>query len=225
MNAPWIGITVTGHDREYALARDYIEQTTAAGMRPLLLCPQSGIPALINGLIFTGGGDISPAFAGYAQISALKNIDIARDAYEISLAKWAHKQRIPMLGICRGMQLLNVAFGGTLYADLTAAGITEAHALAPTAQHAVLKNGNSRLFRAGKFFVNSSHHQAVDRLANGLYASVVSLSGVIEAFEDADNLVLGVQFHPERIPMPEVFHWLKTACVSTACKSPKKVVE
>ncbi len=224
MSAPFVGITVGGN-AEYRLMRNYAEEIAAAGMRPLLLCPQSGIPSCVNGLVFTGGGDMSPPLAGYAFDPALRGMDAERDRYELTLAHWAHAAHVPALGICRGMQILNVARGGTLHADLSAAGISEKHVLAPDTAHPIYGINRSRLFGSGKFFVNSFHHQAVKCLAAGLYAAAVSPAGVIEAFEDEENLLLGVQFHPERMHMPEIFQWLKQACISIACKSSENVVE
>ncbi len=223
MNEPFIGITLGGR-AEYRLMREYTESVAAAGMRPLLLCPRSGIPSCVSGLVFTGGGDLSPAFAGYAFDSGLSGIDAERDRYEFALVRWARSARVPVLGICRGMQVLNAALGGTLYADLSAAGVAEKHVLAPGALHPIRGINGSRLFGAGKFFVNSSHHQAVDRIAAGLYAAAVSPAGIVEALEDCDDLLLGVQFHPERMRMPAIFQWLKQAA-SIACKSLKTVVK
>lgn len=134
------------------------------------------------------------------------------DAFELELARLAHERAIPCLGICRGMQVMNVSLGGSLYRDLYNCGVTSrSHKQDPPYDKAgdtveVFKG--SALARAlgasGRVAVNSMHHQAIDRVARGLEVSAVSEDGVTEAVEDAHSpFFIGVQWHPEYLDMQQ----------------------
>jgi putative glutamine amidotransferase len=165
--------------------------------------------ARLDGLLLTGGAeDVSPLFYGEEPHPSLNNISPPRDAWEFSLINAALDGGLPILGICRGAQVLNVALGGSLYQSVkdqveNALGHgpkkTQAHHLF----HTVRLERGSRLhgmFGSEKIAVNSFHHQAVKRLAKGCKAAAFASDGVIEAFE-AENkrFVIGVQWHPEAL--------------------------
>lgn len=162
----------------------------------------------IGGLMMTGGGDVDPSYYG-AEVDAgqLKGVDERRDAFELDLVDRALEANIPILGICRGMQLVNVYLGGSIIADLVSAGYrNHASAGKDELSHDVLVTPGSLLSnitRSEQLVVNSSHHQAVGRLGNGLMLGAASPDEVTESAEwivkDRMPFLLLVQWHPERM--------------------------
>lgn len=167
----------------------------------------------IDLLVLTGGADVNPGRYGAQASPKCAKPDLARDAFEFRLLAAARRRRLPVVGICRGCQLLNVAFGGTLWQDLPSeftnrvAGLNHEFgsyyrpADYPSA-HTVRPLKGTRLAAAigeGDLAVNSHHHQAVKRLAAGFVVAARAPDGVIEAFEGTDYPAVGLQFHPEAI--------------------------
>jgi putative glutamine amidotransferase len=160
----------------------------------------------IDKLLLAGGQDVSPQFYNQEPHQKLEETNFARDSFEIALIKEARKQHKPIFAICRGMQLLNVALGGTLYQDLSLyADWQIKHAQQPTkpqfATHDIFVEKDSLLYQllGEKSQVNSYHHQAIHTLANDLIVTAKSADGIIEAIESRDPKLslLGVQWHPE----------------------------
>ena len=160
-----------------------------------------------DGIILTGGEDINPNLYGHPEyIDICGKINHKRDTIERKLFDFALKKKIPLLGICRGMQMTNVALGGTLIPDIpTYIGKEVSHRGSGKTEHLVnIKNKENRLFPAAKdsFTVNSNHHQCIDKLAKGLTIIAKSKDGVIEAVSYDKFLhtyLVAVQFHPERM--------------------------
>lgn len=167
----------------------------------------------VDGLLLTGGSDVDPARYGEAVHPAVVDIEPERDAFEVALVQEARTRRLPILAICRGIQLLNVACGGTLVQDIRSqsAGASD-HLLALPAHKAfdmaheiwidkdtlLARLMNDRLNGADTCDVNSRHHQAIKTLAPGFRVSATAPDGVIEAIEDPSGpFCLGVQWHPE----------------------------
>lgn len=191
----------------------YIEAVQRAGGLVAMLPPDPQLVedpdqalALLDGLILAGGADIDPA--SYGQDAHPETVDTvpARDAFEIALARAAIEREVPLLGICRGMQLINVARGGTLVQHLPERVGHHEHRRVPGsfegAEHdVVLTDGSLAATAAGELVhsTRSHHHQGVDRLGEGLLVSGVStLDDLPEAIELPDaQFVLGVQWHPE----------------------------
>ncbi|GGV74529.1 gamma-glutamyl-gamma-aminobutyrate hydrolase [Streptomyces gelaticus] len=153
--------------------------------------------AALDGVVIAGGADVEPARYGQSPDPRTGPPAPARDAWELALIEAAIDQQVPLLGICRGMQLLNVALGGTLHQHLdghtAGAGVFGEHTVTPvpgTVYATVV---------AGAAVVPTYHHQAVDRLGSGLTASAHASDGTAEAIEltGHESLVLGVQWHPE----------------------------
>lgn len=165
----------------------------------------------IDGLLLTGGGDVNPALYGEPELAdQAKGVNDLRDEFEFTLLRQALAADVPILGICRGMQLANVFLGGTLHVDLVSKGF-ERHGTseAKDVQHAITIEPNSLLSDlAGGVdeSVNSFHHQATDRLGQGLMAVAHSPDGIIEAAEwsvkEGMPFLLLVQWHPERVKNP-----------------------
>jgi putative glutamine amidotransferase len=161
----------------------------------------------LDGVLLPGGGDVDPVHYGREPHPATQNIDDPRDALELTIARWAVDDDMPVFGICRGHQVLNVALGGTLVQDIPSEIGASAHRHdtngepRTTRAHTVRIEVSSRLAALVgqlQLEVNSLHHQAVDRLAPGLVATAWADDGVIEAVEaPAKRFVLGVQWHPE----------------------------
>jgi putative glutamine amidotransferase len=215
---PRIGLTCSTDDGGPGPERLRILTKTAypawverAGGLPLLLpslSPGLAGEALdgLDGLVLTGGKDVHPFVYGAEPDKHLGLVDPQRDRFEMPLIREALARGLPLLAICRGIQALNVAVGGTLRQDL-------AHDRTATVQHRMDVVGESmdhhtleveegtllhRLLGATRVAVNSFHHQAVDRLGQGLTVSARTLDGTIEAVEGAaGGFVLGVQWHPE----------------------------
>ncbi len=164
-----------------------------------------------QGLVFTGGEDVHPKHYGkpeYLRYCLPADFDEQRDDFELKLLHRAQKRQLPILGICRGLQLVNVYFGGTLIPDIPSWGKFN-HAKLPGGgerNHPIRVDPNSQLFgitRSENNVVNSLHHQSADHIGEGLVASAYSPDGVIEALErkdpGADPFLLLVQWHPERM--------------------------
>lgn len=161
----------------------------------------------VGGLLLTGGEDVAPALYGEEKHAATVEVAPERDAFEIALAKEARRIGLPIFAICRGIQVLNVALGGTLVQDLaTERPSATRHARDDAADqrvHGIVVQAGSRLADAlgtTELDANSLHHQAIDRLATELRATAHAPDGVIEGVEVAsDWWVLGAQWHPEEL--------------------------
>lgn len=192
--------TLCGHERERCVrARDeYLAALRGAGLDVVALDPHDTPPEDFEGLCLTGGGDIEPHRYGEAN-RASEDIDPARDALELRVLGTALERDIPVLGICRGFQLINVAFGGRL--EQHVAHHSPLHG--PLAPHVATPVPGSLLAAASgdrPHTVNSSHHQAVpeDAVAPSLRPTV-RIDGLVEALESpAHRWVVAVQWHPER---------------------------
>jgi putative glutamine amidotransferase len=193
----------------FAMPELYIEALARAGLTTVLL-PQieqtnpDTILESFSGLLLVGGGDIDPRRFGAEPHSALYGIDARRDATEIALVRTADRIGMPTLAICRGPQLVNVAFGGTLIQHLPdQPGMLEhgAPADGEATMHDVKVAESSQLFGAvGEATVRceSHHHQGIDRLGEGLVPVAWTGDGLVEAIEREDGWLVGVQWHPER---------------------------
>lgn len=175
----------------------YLTALEDAGLETVPLSPSDSDPTLdgLDGLLLTGGGDLDPARYGAERHPLTKHVIGERDELELALLAEAERRNLPVLGICRGLQLLNLARGGTLHQHI------EGH---KGTDHAVTIEGASRaaaIFGAGDYLVNSRHHQAVDRLGAGLAISARAADGTVEAVEDPTRpFVMAVQWHPEDRP-------------------------
>lgn len=210
----------------YAQNRTYVEAVATAAGAPVLVplnLDEAALRAIyerLDGLLLAGGVDVHPRHYGEAIHEKCGQIDEARDAVELTLTRWALAEGLPILAICRGIQVLNVAAGGTLYQDIASqvAGSLK-HRFWPDyprnyLAHPVTVNGDSRLaaiLRQSRVGVNSMHHQAVKDLAPGFRAVARTPDGLIEAIEGHDHpFALGVQWHPEELvedaqPMRRLF--------------------
>src|SRR5690349_20019184 len=192
-----------------ALNTAYVQALTRAGLIPLVvpptLEPDAACATLdrVQGLVLTGGEDVEPGRYGAAPHPKLGETDAARDAVEIALIQGAEQRRLPILAICRGIRILNVAWGGTLYQDLASErpGPID-HADFHTRHNLRLEPGSlaQRTLQIVTASVNTRHHQAIRAQAPVLRATAWAVDGVIEAVERKDGdgpLVLAVQWHPE----------------------------
>jgi len=202
---PRVGIT-RWEDVPAERFADYCDRVREAGGEPVELAAGGAIDGL-DALVLTGGVDIAPERYGQTPHPTVKRTDPARDAFEIEVLQDAIALDLPVLAICRGHQLLNVAFGGRLLQHIED-GNHRADFHSPTAPsrwHKVRLEPGSRarrLLGADEIEVNSRHHQAVlaETLAPGLIATAYSPDGLVEAVESAEHRwVLGVQWHPERL--------------------------
>lgn len=180
-------------------AEPYAEALRAAGVEPVLVLPEQGGSAdEYDGLLLTGGTDIAPALYGQAPLPETGKPDPERDRFEFRLLTAALELDRPVLAICRGFQLMNVAHGGTLDQH-----IGEQHRVKGREDvHAIEVIPGSRLaaiLGPGSHLVNSRHHQAVERLGKGLVVSAISQpDGVIEGLEQPHRrFAIAVQWHPE----------------------------
>jgi putative glutamine amidotransferase len=210
--SPVIGITTYVADARWGpwdqraalVPLAYVDAVARAGGRPVLLPP--GAPeslGAVGGLILCGGPDLDPAVYGGQRIPATAHLSPERDGPELELVGSALERDVPLLGICRGMQVLNVARGGTLHQHLPDVVGHDGHATAPGHfdAHAVQIAPDTRIgsILGPKATVMSGHHQGIDRVGEGLIVSARSPDGAIEAVEAPDRrFALGVLWHPEQ---------------------------
>jgi len=211
---PVIGISCCYKPEEnrYYLNRDYVQAVQSAGGIPVILPPNDSIApdtilSTVNGLVLSGGEDVEPGLFEEEPWPENGTIDPDRDVFEILLATRALKLKMPLLGICRGIQVMNVAGGGTICQDI--ARVIDRpykhHQQAPRwhVTHNIKIEKESMLFNiVGEetLRVNSFHHQMVGRLAPGFIISAYSADGVVEGIEMPDDFFcIGVQFHPENL--------------------------
>lgn len=212
---PLIGISccydnVSGR---FNLGEDYVLAVRAAGGVPVIL-PHAGdadmpeILRAVDGVLLSGGSDLDPDYFGEEPLPENGYIDPLRDQFEIQLARMTLAAEIPLLGICRGMQVMNVATGGKVHQDIGLAldkylqHMQQAPRWYPThginiAKYSILYN----ILKSDKLRVNSFHHQIISSIGENFTISATARDGVIEAIESVNskNFALGVQFHPENM--------------------------
>lgn len=231
MNRPLIGVTTQtlqaidgipeGLPNSVVMNQRYYHAVATAGAAPVLIPLLDDLATLraiyerTDGILIPGGVDVDPTTFGEEPRERLGRIDPARDRVEIQLVKWAVEDGKPVLGLCRGLQVINVALGGTLYQDLeTEFPNAIKHDYFPThgfsrdhLAHDVAVEAGSRMRHAltsSAVPVNSMHHQGIKALAGSLAASAVAPDGLIEAAEStSDSYVVGVQWHPEVFELEE----------------------
>lgn len=204
------GVYSLGHFMDYTFS-DYSQAILKAGGAPVIIPAAQDRKSLeailgsVQGLILSGGPDIHPRCYGEEPLAALGEVDEALDRMEILAAKLALEMDLPLLGVCRGIQVLNVALGGTLFQDI-ASQVPDSICHTPKTDKAVnthtvrIEPGSRlrRIFGRREFWVNGKHHQAVKSLAPGLVAAARARDGIVEAVEFQEKrFAIGVQWHPE----------------------------
>lgn len=205
----FIGNSLGGKDICY-ISEEYCQSVSKAGGIPLLLPPTTSLEDLTgqlkfcNGLLLPGGDDINPLIYGEEPYKDLGEVHLKVDRYEITLTQLALELNVPILGICRGCQLLNIACGGNVYQDLSEypsaylKHTQKAKRYEPT--HTISISPSSLLtpIFGTTLSVNSFHHQAINHLGKDLVATAYAKDGIIEAIEmPSRHFVMGVQWHPE----------------------------
>jgi putative glutamine amidotransferase len=230
---PLIGISAYSEQARWGLwdlpasllPQNYVDQVAAAGGAPVLLPPVAGVEASVSrldGLIISGGPDIEPVRYGEQPGPLTTVVRPRRDAAEIALFEAALDAGVPVLGICRGMQLMNVALGGTLIQHLPEVVGHEEHCPTPGAMGAhevtVGPSGSrsrlSDLLGEGTRLVPTHHHQGVDKLGTGLVPTAWAPDGTVEAIETDAPFAVGVQWHPEAGDDPRLFRALVAAAAT-----------
>jgi putative glutamine amidotransferase len=196
---PKIGITVQPR-RGLEYYAPYRRAVAAAGAEPVDLVPGTKALPDVDGLLLPGGWDVDPSFYGERRDEKLGDTDPELDETELALFEQARQREIPVLGICRGQQVINVAMGGSLVQHL------EGHEVRSLGRrhlaHTIDVDPTSELGRAAgehKVRVNSLHHQAIKRLAVGLQQTARGEDGTVEGVESNDGLIVAVQCHPEEL--------------------------
>ena len=226
--APIIGISAAGTESSY-VGKAYIDAVSAAGGVPVIIpiiTDSLALSAILNnvdGVLMTGGEDIDPDFYGETALPQMGDINATRDTFDLMLARMTVARHKPLMGICRGHQAINVAFGGSLWQDIPSQ--------IPASQicHRTYNDINpfhdiyiqdksllSRITTSGLTRVNTFHHQAVKDIADSFSVTATAPDGVVEAIECicGGERIIGVQFHPEKMHQEgddrflPLFEWL-----------------
>ncbi len=195
---PVIAIVGFETDKYKAVPDVYVQAVKAAGGLPIIIENDDTLARdyvlTSDGILFAGGGDIAPRFYGEEADERVASVNEKRDTAELALFKEATSAGKQIFGICRGLQLINIALGGTLIQHIDGHTGDIRHTV-NLSDCSILKG----IFQKNAVTVNSSHHQAVKKLAPGLFATAWSSEGITEAFESVSGKIHAVQFHPERI--------------------------
>tara|TARA_B100001778_G_scaffold59853_2_gene46533 strand:+ start:681 stop:1400 length:720 start_codon:yes stop_codon:yes gene_type:complete len=193
---------------------DYAQGVIAAGgvpvFLPLSLDPAEIIPRL-DGLLMSGGADIDPKRYGAEPEPELQSIEPARDEFELKILELVYERELPVAGICRGLQILNVHAGGSLYQDVPPHSVRDK---APSTRvHDITTEKGSILEKlyGEKLEVNSLHHQSIKTLGKDFSASATSNDGIVEGIEHSQLPIVAVQWHPEMLDTRDsdpIFRWL-----------------
>jgi putative glutamine amidotransferase len=215
-----IGLAVRMHENRYVVNPDYVVALRKAGADPVILLPQPRLELAkqigdLDGILIPGGWDVHPQQYG-EEIAGSEGMDDAIDALDMDLVTLAHDNGLPVFGICRGLQVINVALGGSLFQDIPAM-IPDSHNHSHV-EHPVFIHPASKLatFMPKEVTVNSFHHQAIKRLSPLLNPAALSDDGIIEAVEG--DGILAVQWHPERMIEDEIQFGLFTYFVEMCRK-------
>jgi putative glutamine amidotransferase len=210
---PRIGLTCSPL-REEGYYDPYLQAIESSGAEGVVIAPLPTQPRRqdterilsgIDGLMVPGGWDVAPEEYGGNRVTEMTQLDRALDQTEVALVRGAVESGVPVLGICRGQQLINVALGGSLLQHVD--GHDEHGHPRSRLSHVVSVDVTSELGHVAphQLMVNSLHHQAVDRLAAGLRATAHSPDGIVEGLESADGMVVAVQSHPEELIADEAW--------------------
>ena len=213
LQPPRIGISANRKDGLSCIAETYVQAVLKAGGAPVLIPAITDIEALtaivngLDGLVMSGGGDINPLYIQEEPIPALQDVDTYRDEYDLILLRLATNRQLPVMGICRGHQILNVAFGGSVYQDIHTQHNQKPLKHSQTlpreqASHSVMLNEGPSKLRTmldgeKELLVNSFHHQAISELAPEFTATATAPDGINEAMEHPEKEIFSVQWHPE----------------------------
>ena len=201
--------------RHWGVLEPYLKAIRSVGGTPVILPPMEEdrlelALKKLDGVVLTGGGDPDPALYGEEPVPELGEVCVERDRQELFIARWAAEHGLPLLGVCRGMQIAAVALGGSLHQDLARAGYRDIEHYQdsgpPALAHSVhlRKNGLLKKLFGERFRVNSYHHQAVKTLPNALTLLAEAPDGIPEAAElEGHPFYFLVQWHPELLPD----HW------------------
>ena len=216
---PLIGISANFKEDKSMLVRQYYESVILAGGAPIIIPLTTDNEVLtkiirsIDGLVMSGGADIDPKYFDEKPIPELGEVVPVRDEYDMKLIELAHSHQVPILGICRGMQVMNVVFGGSLYQDMTAQydGFLLKHnqdaeniPRSITTQTVLIRSGSlfEKIVGCEDLQINSAHHQAVKRVAAGFTECAFAQDGICEAIESDYYSEMGTQWHPEHLAAP-----------------------
>ena len=225
MSKPLVGITGRRRDASVLAApsgfadapldivfADYATSVAAAGGIPVFL-PLDGEPAellaRLDAVLLAGGEDVDPSNYGESPAPQLGPTDPHRDAFELALTRGALADDVPLLGICRGQQLLNVALGGTIRQHVDG-HVQDALRTSRTHRVGIEAGTRHAALLGNEVEVNSFHHQVVERLGDGVLAAAHDDAGLIEAIDVPDRRAMAVQWHPEVFGGDPVFQWLVT---------------
>lgn len=192
----------------YGVPENYVDAVRRAGASATLILPgdERSAGELLDrhdGLLLVGGGDVEPSAYGQEPSETIYGLEPDRDAFEFDLLREADRRAFPTLCICRGMQVMNVAFGGSLIQHLPDDGRFQSHGTPSGSDdlfHDVTLSPGSRVAKASGAEVvscSSHHHQGVDRLGDGIVATGASADGLVEAIERETGWMMGAQWHPE----------------------------
>lgn len=200
------------HNMRHTVNTPYITSVISAGGTPVII-PVDGNPAradeyvsIIEGLLLPGGEDVTPGLYGENPVPQVTYMMEEKDRFEFQLIRLAMEKRIPIFGICRGLQVLNVYFGGTLYQDIPSQygrdiGHSQAMEIRSQLTHKVSVVEGTLLHKllGSDLSANSYHHQAIKGLGKGFVVAATAQDGTIEGIENADGSIYAVQWHPEEL--------------------------
>ncbi len=242
MKRPIIVIPGSSGEKEdrtpiYFVHKKYIEALVKAGAEPLFICGTAGpsyeyIEKNMDGLLIVGGDDIDPKKYEADKKEYTKNLDVERDNLDFKLIEIALKKKVPVLGICRGLQAINIHFGGTLYQDIESEFPNTQKEIEHDnhnihsrdwVAHKITIKEDSRLreiLGVEETGVNGLHHQAIKKLGTGLRAVAHAPDGIVEAIEHVDHPeIIGVQCHPEELREPSPWNKLFNSFINSAIKN------